>query len=308
VISKTTHGADFRGVLNYLLDPAKRPTIVAPYMLGRTVDELTREFDALANLRPSTRLPVRHISLSFAPEDGVIEDLDKEAIVVRVLAEMGYRDCQFIGIAHHRDDPGHDQAHHHDHLHIVVNAVNVHGERISDSHERFRIQPILREIERDFGLKQVANSWEVKREKALKTIPETDLSVLIDRSLNGCPDLQCWLERLERLDVDVRFTLRKDGAVRGITFLKDGEAVKGSELSQSWGKIDRQLATTPKDLHLMDAANVRSQEHPVRLSELERRQFERAAVMAVAALNGKTHLKTGRLEIRREGQTTPFPP
>ena len=161
MISRTTHGANFRGVLDYLLNPDKRPQIIANYMLGQTVDELTREFDSIANLRPTTRLPVRHISLSFAPEDKVIEALDQETIVVRVLAEMGYRDCQFIGIAHHRDDPGHDQAHNHDHLHIVVNAVNFHGERISDAFERFRIQPILREIEKDFGLKQVANSWDV---------------------------------------------------------------------------------------------------------------------------------------------------
>jgi hypothetical protein len=41
--------------------------------------------DSIIDLRPKTHLPVRHISLSFALEDGVIEDLDKEAIVVRVM-------------------------------------------------------------------------------------------------------------------------------------------------------------------------------------------------------------------------------
>jgi hypothetical protein len=71
MISRTTHGANFRGVLDYLLNPDKRPQIIANYMLGQTVDELTREFDSIANLRPTTRLPVRHISLSFAPEDKV---------------------------------------------------------------------------------------------------------------------------------------------------------------------------------------------------------------------------------------------
>ena len=302
MISKTTHGSDFRGVLNYLLASAKRPTIIAPYMLGQTVDDLTREFDSIAKLRPTTRLPVRHISLSFAPEDGEIENLDKEAIVVRVLAEMGYKDCQFIGITHHRDDPGHDQAHHHDHLHIVVNAVNVHGERISDSHERFRIQPILRAIEKDFGLKQVANSWEVKREKAHKTILETDLSVSIARSLHECSNLKSWIERLTQLEIDVRFTLRKDGAVRGITYLHEGKAFKGSEIGKSWNVVNLVLKTTPADLATIEAANLKSQEHRVQLTEADRRQFERATAMAVRVLKGKSKFKSGRVEIQLDGE------
>ena len=304
MISKTTHGSDFRGVLNYLLDPAKRPTIIAPYMLGQTVDELTREFDSIANLRPTTRLPVRHISLAFAPEDGVIEDVDKEAIVVRILAEMGYKDCQFIGIAHHRDDPGHDQAHHHDHLHIVVNAVNVHGERISDSHERFRIQPILRKIEQDFGLKQVPNSWSVKKEKAQKIIPETDLSVEIDRSLNSCPNLESWIDRLAQSEIDIRFTLRKDGAVRGITYLHQGKAYKGSEIGKSWAVVDLVLKTTPADLPTMLLANLKSQEHRVQLTEADRQQFERATAMAVRVLKGKSKFKSGRIEIELDGENS----
>lgn len=303
MISRTTHGADFRGVLDYLLNPAKRPTIVAPYMLGDNPHDLAREFDLIADLRPTTRLPVRHISLSFAPEDGEIEDLDKEAIVLRVMAAMGYQDCQFIGIAHHRDDPGHDQAHHHDHLHIVVNAVNIHGERVSDSWDRYKIQPVLREIERDFGLYQVANSWEVKKEKAQQVIPETDLSRIVGKSLDRCPDLNTWLERLDQFDIDVRFTIRKDGAVRGITYIQDGKASKGSEIGKSWAVVDRQLATTPKDLHLMAAANLKSQGHQVNLSDVERQQFERAAAMAAAALQGRTQFKTGRVDIKLEGKT-----
>ena len=302
MISRTTHGANFRGVLDYLLNPDKRPQIIANYMLGQTVDELTREFDSIANLRPTTRLPVRHISLSFAPEDKVIEALDQETIVVRVLAEMGYRDCQFIGIAHHRDDPGHDQAHDHDHLHIVVNAVNFHGERISDAFERFRIQPILREIEKDFGLKQVANSWDVKRQKAQKIIPETDLSVEIDRSLNGCPNFKSWIDRLAQSEIDIRFTLRKDGAVRGITYLYEGKAFKGSAIGKSWAVVDLVLKTTPADLPTMAAANLKSQEHRVQFSEADRRQFERATAMAVKVLKGKSKFKSGRIEIQLDGE------
>ena len=305
MISNITKGSNFGGLLRYLLHESKQPQIVAPYMLGDNASDLAREFDQIANLRPTTQLPVRHISLSFAPsDDGKVSDSDKEAIVVRVVAEMGYEDCQFIGIAHHRDDPGHDLPHDHDHLHIVVNAVNLHGERVSDSWDRFKIQPILRGIEHDFGLQPVKNSWEVGRDRSVQAqqqIP-TDISQLVDRSLEDYPDLGTWLDRLQESQIDVRFALRKDNKVNGITYLQGGKAYKGSEIGASWNAVERVL-TSPDRLPLILAANAKSQEHRMDLSEIDRQNFNRAAVMANMALKGRGRVKTGRLDIKRDGDT-----
>jgi hypothetical protein len=121
MISKTTHGDDFQGLLNYLLNESKQAEIIAPFMIGDNPRDLAQEFAAVADLRPSTRLPVRHISLSFAPGD-VVDKFDRASIVDRVMEGMGYENCQYIAIAHHRDDPGHDEAHEHDHIHIVANC------------------------------------------------------------------------------------------------------------------------------------------------------------------------------------------
>jgi Relaxase/Mobilisation nuclease domain len=306
LISNITKGSDFGGLLRYLLHESKQPQIVAPYMLGDNASDLEIEFDRIANLRPTTRLPVRHISLSFAPaDDGKVSDSDKEAIVVRVVAEMGYQDCQFIGINHHRDDPGHDLPHDHEHLHIVVNAVNLHGERVSDSWDRFKIQPILREIERDFGLQPVKNSWELDRDRSAQAKPQvpTDLKQQVDRSLEDCPNLETWLTRLQESQIDVRFALRKDNKVNGITYLQGGKAYKGSEIGASWSVVEPQVLTSPDSLPLIRAANVRSQEHRIDLGEIERQNFDRAAMMANMALKGRERVKTGRLDIKREDDT-----
>jgi hypothetical protein len=302
LISNITKGSNFGGLLRYLLHESKQPQIVAPYMLGDNAIDLTREFDRIANLRPTTQLPVRHISLSFAPaDDGKVSDSDKEAIVVRVVEE--YSDCQFIGIAHHRDDPGHDLPHDHEHLHIVVNAVNLHGERVSDSWDRFKIQPILRDIERDFGLQPVKNSWELKQEKVRTTNPDLEISQLVDRSLEDCPNLETWLTRLQESQIDVRFALRKDDKVNGITYLQGGKAYKGSEIGASWNRVEQQVLTSPDSLPIILAANARSQEHRMDLGSIERQNFDRAAVMANMALKGRERVKTGRLDIKRDGDT-----
>jgi Relaxase/Mobilisation nuclease domain len=306
LISNITKGSNFGGLLRYLLHESKQPQIVAPYMLGDNASDLAREFDQIANLRPTTQLPVRHISLSFAPsDDGKVSDSDKEAIVVRVVAEMGYEDCQFIGIAHHRDDPGHDLPHDHEHLHIVVNAVNLYGERVSDSWDRFKIQPILREIERDFGLEPVKNSWEVGRDRSVQAqqqIP-TDISQLVDQSLENCPNLETWIDRLQESQIDVRFALRKDNKVNGVTYLQGGKAYKGSEIGANWNAVEQRVLTSSDSLPLIRAANAKSQEHRMDLGAIERQNFNRAAVMANMALKGRERVKTGRLDIKRDGNT-----
>ena len=275
-------------------------------MLGDNASDLAREFNKVADLRPSTRLPVRHISLSFAPgDDGKVSDLDKEAIVVRVVEAMGYEDCQFVGIAHHRDDPGHDLPHDHDHLHIVINAVDVYGERVSDSWDRFKIQPILRDIERDFGLQPVKNSWEIGRDRSAQVQPQisSDISQLVDRSLENCPDLETWIDRLQESQIDVRFALRKDNKVNGITYLQAGKAYKGSEIGASWNVVEERIPTNPDSLPLILAANAKSQEHPIDLGAIDRQNFDRAATMATMALKGNQRVKTGRLDIKRDGNT-----
>jgi Relaxase/Mobilisation nuclease domain len=302
MISKTTHGSEFRGLLDYLLNETKQAEIISPFMEGDNPVDLAAEFGAVADLRPTTRLPVRHISLSFAPGD-VVDKFDRASIVDRVMSEMGYQDCQYIAISHHRDDPGHDEAHDHDHIHIVANAVTMLGERVSDSHERYRIQPILREIEQEFGLKQLANSWDIKREKVQTLYPETDLSLQLAKSLDGCSDLATWLDRLAEDDIDVRFTLRKDGAVRGVSFLKDGEIYKGSEVGASWTIVDEILKTSPTDLPLMTAANLKSQEHQLKLTDQERWEFDQAVKMAMAALKGGNRFKSGRVDIKLDDET-----
>jgi Relaxase/Mobilisation nuclease domain len=302
MISRTTHGSNFKGLLDYLLNPAKRPEIIANYMFGDNPTDLAQEFNQVASLRPTTKLPVRHISLSFAPRD-VVDRLDRESIVNRVMTHMGYDDCQFIGIAHHRDDPGHDLPHDHDHLHIVVNAVDVYGQRVADSWDRFKIQPILREIERDFGLQPVKNSWELKQEKIHKLNPDLEIFQLVDRSLHNCPNLETWLDRLQDSQIDVRFALSKDDKVNGITYLHSGKAYKGSEIGTSWNAVERQVPTTLDNLPLIVAANAKSQEHRMDLGAIERQNFDRAAMMANMALKGRERFKTGRLDIKRDGNT-----
>ena len=70
----------------------------------------------------------------------------------------------------------------------------------------------------------------------------------------------------------------------GITYLRDGEVCKGSDLGASWAVMNDRVSVTADDLALMKATNIKSQEKPVRLSKSDRAMFDRAVEMAVLKL------------------------
>jgi Relaxase/Mobilisation nuclease domain len=302
-IGNITKGRGFGGLLDYLLDPKKQPKIISGCVVNHDPSKLAREFRAVSNLRPNVRKPVRHFSIAFAPEDGVVDNVIKEAIAFQVLDGLGYADCQFIAIDHHRADPGHDEIHDHDHMHIVTNAVTVHGKYVRDSYDRFKIQTILRKAEKYFELREIKSSWEVKQEKAEAVDRESDIAQNLAETLANCPNLQTWLSRLEQLGIDVRFNLSKTDRVMGVTFLQDGEAYKGSEIGVKWAVVNERVPITVGDIDLMKATNLNTQTKPVRLSEIDRAMFDRTIEMAVMKLERGDEFENNRAKIKLDGDT-----
>jgi hypothetical protein len=302
-IAKISKGSGFRGIMDYLLDPDKRPRIIGSCVFSSTSAELAREFRMVANLRRSVTKPVRHFSISFAPEDGAVDDVTKEAIAFRILDGLGYAECQFIAVDHHRDDPGHDYAHDHDHMHILTNAVTSKGEYVRDSFDAYRMQAILREVERDFGLREIKSSWEIKREKAQGIHLDSDLAQNVAASFKDRPNLETWLGRLAQSDIDVRFNISKSDNVMGITYLSNEKSYKGSDIGASWAVVNDRVSVTADDLPLMQATNIKSQEKPVRLSEIDRAMFDRAVEMALMKLGRDNKFKNSRADIKLEGDT-----
>lgn len=300
-IGKVTKGKGFRGVIDYLLDDNKNARIISSCMFGSTPAELACEFRMVANLRRSVGKPVRHFSISFAPEDGAVDDVIKEAIVFRVLDGLGYRDCQFIAIDHDRDDPGHQRIHNHDHLHIVTNAVTGLGKYVRDSFDHFKIQVILRDAEKDFGLRQIKSCWEVNREKSQSVNTHPEITQTIANTLTDRPNLSTWLERLTAQNIDVRFNLTHRDRVSGITFIQNGKIYKGSGIEWKWSNVEARLDLHPSDLAKMKKVNHQTETKSVRLDKLDRAMFDRTIEMAMMKLDDTNKFKNCRVEIKLEG-------
>jgi hypothetical protein len=316
VIGRISKGRGFNGIMNYLLDKDKTPVIIGGCMVNENPNEIAREFRSIANLRLNVQNPVRHFSISFAPEDGIIDNLDKETIAYSILEHLGYEDCQFIAVGHRRDQIEHDEVHNHDHMHIVANAVSLNGKYVHDSFDHFKIQEILRTIEKEFGLREIQSSWEVKNDKGRDVNRESEIAKLVAASLENKPSLAEWLNRLTVDKIDVRFNLTNKDVVQGISFIKDGEAYKGSSIGAKWNNytgtkkpsnfdgncsiVSEIVQISPQDIPLMKAANLKSQQHSVRLNEVDRAMFDRSAEMAEMAATSKGRngkFSNGRVEI-----------
>ena len=230
MIAKIIKGADFGGVINYMLSKQEgKAMVLASNNIGFTDQNLcVREFALQASMRPNVQKPVCHTILSFSSSD--TERLTDDVMVKianEYLEKMGYGDTQSL-IVRHSDR-------HHPHLHICINRIGNNGKTISDHNEKYRSTKICRELTERYGLtigegKQEVNRSRLRGEDKLRyEIFDTIKSIL--------PQSQTWKDfvaGLEQQGITTRFkTKGNTDVVQGIIFEKDGCSFSGSKIDRS---------------------------------------------------------------------------
>lgn len=252
MIANITKGEDFGGIFRYLLKENKDAEIIGGNVGGQTPQELATEFEMFSSLNPKVQKTVTHFSLAFAPEDGEIDRETKIRIADRIITEMGYSYAQHLIVSHGRNDPGHDEEHNHDHLHIVANSVDLGGRWVDDFQNYPRLEKILRQIEQTENLRQVQSSWQAKhhapshgqkqrhkrelREVAnglrdLATAPVSDrLQSEIDRAAAANQTVGDFAVQLARAGITCKLKITRTGKVQGISYQMEGVSFQGNQL------------------------------------------------------------------------------
>ena len=153
MIAVSSKGQSFRSLARYLLvgrdgEDAERVAWTSARNLPTDDPMLAARFmAATAALSDRVQKPVYHLVLSFDPTDQ-IDRPRMEQIVDRVLHRLGLSDHEAVLVAHR------DRAH--AHVHVMVNRVHPERGTAWDlSHDYRRIQEVLRQVEREFGLREV---------------------------------------------------------------------------------------------------------------------------------------------------------
>lgn len=290
MIGNITKGTDFGGLFRYLLKANKDAQIVGGNVGGSEPHELAAEFLAFSRLNERVKNVVTHISIGFATEDGVIDPVAQERIGTRIIEEMGYGHAQYLIVSHGRNDPGHDEKHHHDHFHLVANSVALDGKFVHDRLNYPRLEKILRQIERDEGLKQIESSWEVKKHapthgqtqrykrevrevaegiRETATLPVSErLQMAIDTAAARNKTVVEFARQLAELGIRTQFKVTRTGKVQGISYGLEGVSYQGNQLyDASLPKLQsvRGLTFNPvQDVRLIGRITVNP--HPLAIS------------------------------------------
>lgn len=236
MIAKMVKGRGFRGALEYAITK-EGGRIISSNMAGKNPRELAAEFGEIRKLRPNLGKAVMHVSLSAAPGEKLTDE-QWQAIGQRYLRGMGFTDNQFVMIRHTDTE--------HEHIHILVNRITHAGEVVSDGQDYKRQETIMREIERDYGLRPAPPSIEAERkaptkgeiERAMRTgQPSTrqQLQQICDACAKDCPSFSEYQERLEEAGVEVVPVVQLNGAkLSGLSYRLDGVTMKGSDLGKGY--------------------------------------------------------------------------
>ena len=148
MIQKITTGRGFRGALNYVLREGKEHEkeeahIIGSNMEGENARELAAEFGALRSARPELERAVHHASLRL-PDDEHLTREQWEDVAQDYLKGMGFDNSPWVAVDHDNE---------HNHIHIIASRIDYEGNVVSDSHERYRSQDVVREIEDKYHLR-----------------------------------------------------------------------------------------------------------------------------------------------------------
>jgi len=245
MIAKMSKGQGVRGLLSYLLaeqDNEGRARdehrVIGGTIMGDSVGELSRQFAQWRALKPDLKNIVVHESLRL-PEG--------ESLSARQWREIGDRWAQAMGF-----DAYSVVMHGPDHCHIAALRVTADGRTVSDSQDWKRSEQIVREIEVEYGLQQVAPSHLLDparrathkkaptreqigmHERTGKVAPSVVIAAAIDELTRRPVTASAFVEALEKRGIGVRANIASTGKMSGFCYELDGVSVTAKALGRGY--------------------------------------------------------------------------
>lgn len=251
--AKISRGHSFKGAVNYILDIGKKAThtkeseIISSNMSAEYMQEFTKEFIHISNLREDIKKPVWHCSLTLPINEKLSkEDWEKVSESFLKRMEIDTNNHQYICVRHQDTE--------HDHVHILVNRVGLDSTIWFGRHELPKAIEATQQIEKEFNLsitKGYIEKSEIKKlsdkeiNMAIRTgeePPRQYLQNTIDEILKqkniSAPE---FAKRLEDFGINVRANLASTGKMNGFSFEYNNISFKGQDLGQKykWSELQK---------------------------------------------------------------------
>lgn len=280
MISRTTIGRSFAGLVRYQFEGRKdlpsdkqAEVLMAVGVRDDSAAHMSTDFNRGRQLNPNLGQAVWHTSLSFNPDDAARLDSPKMlAIAEDYVRKMGLDQTQYAIIRHH-DQPDNQ------HLHIIANRVGNDGQTIKDGQNFYRSKQALTELIQEHGLTAPKGLRPEKQHPAQlhgADLAKHDIKEALRTVLATATDSKQLREGLQEKAVTFKVFRTKEGKPAGISFEKDGQTFKGSEVYRSYS-----IAGIGKQLVANQATQQAEQTRQA--AELQVEQARQEATRRVAA-------------------------
>ncbi|PPD56990.1 MAG: hypothetical protein CTY10_01215 [Methylotenera sp.] len=225
-IGKSVSGKGFKGASQYILNKKDAEFLYARNVFTDNPDLIAKQMRAVADARSITS-PVMHFSISLNKgERGTDEQwqLAADAFMKNMGFDLDH--AQYV-VARHQDTE-------HDHIHILVNRVQLNNTVVNDFQHQRRVHEATRAAELAAGFKV----FESKQERELR---KTDVRDKIDGALEnsknwrGIADYEKFKVELEKVGVIVHENRSQTtGRLNGISYETSDHKYKGSSLGKEY--------------------------------------------------------------------------
>lgn len=247
MISKVIIGKTFKGCCRYVMNKPGAQILFSSGVREDSVSNTVSDFESIRNLRLGLKKVVLHTSISFAYEDAEnLSDEKRVEVAKAFLKKMGLDENQAICVKH--TDAKHD------HFHIISNRVGFDGKAASDRFIKNRAARSCDELEVEFGLTVArghGRSTEIKHRSPAKNKVRDEIKQAIESGLaKGIKDFNELERHLANSAIEMKVQYQSTGRVNGLSFRKDGVALKGSAIDKnlSYKKLTLTLSGNPSHI------------------------------------------------------------
>ncbi|MFL0812470.1 relaxase/mobilization nuclease domain-containing protein [Vibrio parahaemolyticus] len=205
--------------------------ITAP---GELLDlsEVIAEMQQSIALNPSVKQQFKHMIVSLDTNEH-LSKTQWQKTVSKLMEYLGYGNCRYISFKHNDTDE--------EHVHIVTSTIDmITRKKVSDSYSYYRAQEVMRELEIEFGLRQLVSSKDIVyddrssiNDARVKT-KKAQVARLVTRAINHLNQrstLAQFVSAVEKQHPELTVEAReKDGQVTGLVFKLSDHRFSASQL------------------------------------------------------------------------------
>ncbi|TOP55575.1 type IV secretion system protein VirD2, partial [Vibrio parahaemolyticus] len=196
------------------------------------LSEAIAEMQQSIALNPSVKQQFKHMIVSLDTGEN-LSNSQWQKTVKRLMDKLGYGNCRYISFKHNDTDV--------EHVHIVTSTIDmITRKKVSDSYSYYRAQEVMRELEIEFGLRQLVSSKDIVyddrstiNDARVKT-KKAQVARLVTRAinyLNQRSTLAKFVLTVEKQHPELTVEVReKDGQVSGLVFKLSDHRFSASQL------------------------------------------------------------------------------